>query len=257
MLVSEKNNNDIVNCLLKKRVSFPQYVPKEDMLHVWCISLNGLHQYLSVLHQNLSKDECSRAGKYHFRKDRDHFILRRGILRTLISNYLEVDPHHIQFCYGKRGKPGIANNCSDKRLNFNMAHSKNLLLYAFSSKREVGIDLEHVRPIPEVAQIVETYFSNKEKKVFSGLPANQQKTFFFQLWSRKEAFLKATGKGLNQPMNSFDVISPDGFMQIQSNLEAVRWWNIEDLFPASGFSAAYAVEGGPPLKSIHYKYLCF
>jgi 4'-phosphopantetheinyl transferase len=234
----------------EKRWQDPQYTLNENTLHVWCISLDELQQFLPMLRQNLSEDECARAGRYHFKKDKNSFILRRSILRILISNYLEVDARHIQFCYGKRGKPRIANTYSDIPLNFNMSHSKNRLLYAFTCKREVGIDIEHICPIPEAAQIVESYFSNKEKIVFNGLSADLQKEVFFQLWARKEAFLKATGKGFDQSISCFDVLSSDGFVQIQNNHETSGKWHIKDLYPVPGFSAAYAVEGTSPLKCV-------
>jgi 4'-phosphopantetheinyl transferase len=206
-----------------------------------------------MLQQNLSEDECVRAGKYNFKKDRNHFILRRSMLRILISNYLEVDAKQIQFWYGERGKPKIANNYNGMQLNFNMSSSRNLLLYAFTRKREVGIDIEYVRFIPEMAQIVENYFSNKEKIVFNRLSVGFKREFFFQRWTRKESFLKATGKGLDQLISCFDVKSSDGFLQIQNKQETSCRWHIEALCPAPGFSAAYAVEGISPLKCVFRK----
>jgi len=250
LLPKEGNNNDITNLLCKKMSKDQIYDLKENMLHVWCISLDELQQFLPVLRRNLSEDELSRSEMYHFQKDKNSFILRRSILRILISNYLEIDVRQIQFCCGKWGKPGIASNYCNKPFNFNLSHSKNLLLYAFARKREVGIDIEHVRPIPEAAQIVESNFSNKEKKVFSELSEDLRKESFFRLWTRKEAFLKATGKGLDQSLDSVDATSSDGFLQIQKNEEISSNWHIEDLFPAPGFSAAYAIEGTAPLKCV-------
>ena len=246
----KKINNAIINHLWGKRWGSPQYALNENMLHVWCIASDELQQFLPMLRQNLSEDECSRATRYHFEKDSNRFILRRSILRILISNYLGVDAKHIQYCYGKRGKPRITNNYSNEPLNFNMSHSENLMLYAFASNQEVGIDIEHVRPIPEAMQIVESCFSDKEKIIFNGLTADLQEEVFFQLWTRKEAFLKATGKGLDQSINGITVISSDDSVQIKNNQETSGRWHIEDLFLVPGFSAAYAIEETAPLKCV-------
>jgi 4'-phosphopantetheinyl transferase len=172
------------------------------------------------------------------------------MLRMLLGNYLGIEAKHIKFRYGKRGKPGIANKYDGMPLDFNLSHSKNLVLYAFIRKREVGIDIEYIRPIPEMAQIVESYFSTKEKEKFFGLSEERRKEYFFELWTRKEAFLKATGIGLGQLTDCFDEISSDGFFWIRNKQVRSASWRIEGLSPATGFSAAYAAEGTAPLKCV-------
>lgn len=172
------------------------------------------------------------------------------MLRMLLSNYLGIEAKHINFRYGKRGKPGIANKYDGMPLDFNLSYSKDIVLYAFIRKREVGIDIEYIRPIPEMAQIVESYFSTNEKEKFFGLSEERRKEYFFELWTKKEAFLKATGIGLGQLTDCFDEISSDGFLQIKNTKGKPASWRIEALSLATGFSAAYAVEGTLPLKCI-------
>jgi len=239
--------------LLQKEPGDQRYALEENTLHVWCLSLDALEHLLPMLRRYLSEDECVRAGKYFFDKDRKRFILRRAVLRVLIGNYLEVDAQRIRLRYGEKGKPGLADNYGDQRLNFNISHAENLALYAFASKRRVGIDIEYVRPFPEMPQIVESCFSEREKTVYAGLPADRQKEFFFRCWTRKEAVLKATGEGLEGLTSGSEITSADGLPQIRDKRETSDGVHVEDLFPAPGFAAAYAVEGTSPLRCVFRK----
>lgn len=247
-----KGHNGMASRLLEKLKG--EYALSEDMLHVWCVSTDDFLRFLPTFQQNLSEDECARAGKYHFKEDSNCFILRRGILRILISNYLELEAKNVQFYYGKNGKPRIVNNYSDKTFsfNFNMSHSKNLLLYAIARNREVGIDIEYVRPIPEMEQIVEICFSNKEKAIFNGLSAALKKDFFFQAWTRKEAFFKATGEGLSQLTRCLELISSENSFETQNSQKTSKGWCVEELCMAPGVSAACAAEGTGSLKGAFF-----
>jgi len=177
-------------------------------------------------------------------------MLRRGLLRALIGNYLNIEANNIKFYYGESGKPEIVNNEGKVQLYFNMAKAEDLVIYAFSGDREVGIDIESIRPIPEMAQLVENWFSDREKAVFNSLAESPQIDFFFRIWARKEAYLKATGQGIGLLTKNIDVFSTDHFLQISDNPHIPGSWRIEDLCLVPGFSAAYAAEGAAPSKCV-------
>ena len=93
-------------------------------LHIWCASLNVSPEDLSCHLSLLSQDEIGRAERFYFEKDRNHFIVGRGLLRTILGGYLEMEPAQIEFVYGTYGKPALKSGLKDKVLEFNLSHSK-------------------------------------------------------------------------------------------------------------------------------------
>jgi len=128
-----------------------------------------------------------------------------------------------------------------------LSQSDGLALYAFTRDREIGVDIEHIRDISEMEQIAEQFFSARENAVFRTLPKSKKKEAFFNCWTRKEAFIKAIGEGLSWPLDSFDVSlipgEPARLLKIEGDSKAASRWSIQDLKPAFGFAAAFAVKG--------------
>ena len=218
-----------------------------DEIHVWCAPLDLSVSRFEMLSQTLSLDERMRAERFHFEKDRKRFIIGRGILRIILGYYLGVEPSRLQFCYGKCGKPALANTFGNGILHFNLSRSEGLALYAFSRDYQVGADIEYIRHIPEVDQIVERFFSATENNVFRALPESKKKEAFFNCWTRKEAFIKAIGDGLFYPLDKFDVSlvpgEPAELLGIDGDSKGPSQWTIQQLKPAFGFAAAFAVQG--------------
>lgn len=223
----------------------PHLTLAEDEIHVWRACLDQPTACLQQLLAKLSADERMRAERFYFEQDRKRFIVARGLLRTILSCYLGIEPSELEFCYGLRGKPALVNS-GGSTLRFNLSHSQGLALYAIAPTREIGIDLEHIRPLP-AAQIAERFFSAQENAILRTLPPDQQQQAFFSCWTRKEAFLKAIGDGLAFPLNQFDVsLSPDQPAQIHSikgDSAAAANWFLQELKPAPGYVGALAVEG--------------
>lgn len=175
--------------------------------HIWRVDLDLDEYFRSSLLKLLSPDENDRARKFRFVKDSRNFIVVRGILRSLISNYLEINPAEISFQYSKFGKPSIADNNS---LQFNISHSQSMALFGFTKKFNIGVDVEFVNPNIEVRDIAAKFFSRNEILNLFALPAEQQTLGFFNCWTRKEAFIKAVGEGLSFPLDQFEVsLEPD------------------------------------------------
>ncbi|MEW6067029.1 MAG: 4'-phosphopantetheinyl transferase superfamily protein [Nitrospirota bacterium] len=219
---------------------------KKD-IHIWRVALDSPVISVQKLKQTLSIDERIRAERFHFEKDRTYFIIRRGILRTLLGFYLGIDSRKLQFCYGKYGKPALADISGKGTICFNISHSGGVALYAFTRDCEIGVDIERIRDIPEMDQVVEHFFSEREKSVFRSLPKNRQKEAFFNCWTRKEAFIKAIGDGLYLPLDKFDVSAtsdePAKLLKIEGDSKGASQWFIQDLKPANRFASAIAVEG--------------
>ncbi len=188
-----------------------------------------------------------RAERFHFEKFRKNFIVCRGILRMLLSCYLGVEPSHLQFCYGKNGKPALADTFGKGTIHFNLSKSDGVAIYAFNRDCEIGVDIERIRDLSEMDQIAERFFSIRENEVFHVLPKSKRKEAFFNCWTRKEAFIKAVGDGLSWPLDKFDVSlfpgEPARLLRINGNSEETSFWSIQALTPAPNYVAAYAVRG--------------
>jgi 4'-phosphopantetheinyl transferase len=220
-------------------------ITKKDA-HIWRASLDSPVIAIQKLNEILSNDEKCRADRFRFEKDKKRFIVRRGILRTILWLYLGVEPWQLQFCYGKNGKPLVADGSNKGGIHFNLSHSEGVAIYAFTQDREIGVDIEHIHDVPDMEEIAKNFFSKRENKFFLALPKRKKREAFFNCWTRKEAFIKTLGDGLSYPLDNFDVSlvpgEPAMLLRIDGDSKAATRWSIQDLKPMSGFAAAFASE---------------
>ena len=219
----------------------------DDRVHLWRASLVRPPAELRDLRALLAPDEVERAARYHFNKDRDHFIAARGTLRRILSVYLNADPSRVCFSYSQYGKPSLAGSHGSHPLRFNLAHSHELALFAFTNNREIGVDVEYIRADELEENIAENFFSMKELNQLRSLSPSDRVEAFFNCWTRKEAYIKARGEGLSLPLDQFDVSLMPGEPNVTLNVlndekEAGRW-SLQALNPADGYVGAIAVEG--------------
>lgn len=214
-------------------------------VHVWRALLAMAPPVLRRLESTLAEDEKARAARFIFDQDRDHFIAARGILRDVLARYIGCPAETIKFAYGPRGKPALADPGSNSRVRFNLSHSHGLALIAVAAGREVGIDVEFLRPEFAGEDIAKRYFSEREVRELTKLPVESRAGGFFRCWTRKEAYIKARGDGLHVPLDSFSVsLSADRFPELSSADESR--WRIESFVPLSepapGYAAAVVAE---------------
>ncbi len=218
-----------------------------DSVHVWRASLEQPAARVRQLAQTLSNDERARADRFHFERHRRRFTVGRGVLRAILGRYLGIEPHRVQFRYGPRGKPYLAIESGECALHFNLAHSHELALYAFTRGRELGIDLEHVHPMPDAEQIGAQFFSARENVALRALPSHQKLKAFFNCWTRKEAYLKATGTGLARPLDEFDVSlapgEPARLLHVHREPQEAARWSLQALAPGNGYVGAVIIRG--------------
>jgi len=215
-------------------------------IHVWCAGLEGPPSKVAAFAKTLSDPERKRAERFQFERDRDRFIIRRGLLRRMLGCYLNTDPAQVTFTYESRGKPVLAGITDGQMLQFNLSHSHGLALFAVARQAPLGIDLERIRPIPELDQIAARFFSPYENALLDDLPKEQVPEAFFHCWTRKEAYLKATGEGIADSLPEVEVsLSPWRAAQLVSiagDLQAAGLWTLHALAPAPGFVGALAVK---------------
>jgi len=221
-----------------------------DAVHVWRASLDDAGERLGKLAQLLSPDEQLRASRLQFQRHRDRFVAARGVLRVILGRYLAAPPEQLTISYGPRGKPFLAGR-EGESLRFNLSHSQGLALYALVLDRNVGIDVEALRTLPDAEQIAERFFSPAEKAEFHSLPQDRKPHAFFFGWTQKEAFIKAVGDGLSLALDRFDVSvsphEPARLLRIDGDSESASHWMMQALDPAPGFLAALACDGFPRL----------
>ena len=224
---------------------FPRLEPGE--VHVWRASLRPSSRILAGLEATLSADETTRAARFHFRDHRALFVAARGIQRDILSRYLGNAAEAIRFQYSAYGKPqwGAPALCSG--IHFNTSNSGLLALYALTVGRDVGVDLEELRPVPNLEALVEHCFSALEKETFRALPAAGRQIAFFRCWTRKEAYIKAVGEGFSIPLDHFDVAftmeEPARLLGTRGCPEEAARWTLRELDPGDGYLGALAVKG--------------
>jgi 4'-phosphopantetheinyl transferase len=215
---------------------------EKQYIHVWRASLDCEVAVLRHLETVLTPDEKSRAARFIFARDRDHFIVARGILRTLLGAYLQRPATDVEFLHGPQNKPAIHSDSPQPPIHFNLSHSHGLVIYAIGQQREVGIDLEMIQPAFAGEEIAERFFSSQELAELHSLPPQLRANGFFLCWTRKEAYVKARGAGMGIPLDSFDVsLTPGKPAELWSTDS--RRWSLRSLQPADGYVGALVGEG--------------
>lgn len=232
----------------------PQLSPERPSIHVWLAALNAGQSALESFADMLSPRERERAGRFHFERDRLRFIAGRGLLRNLLARYLSVEPKNVELIAGAFGKPELAHQELGAPLHFNLAHSENLALFAFTRVGPVGTDLERVRSLDDAEELVARFFSQREHAAFQRLPPEQKPDAFFNLWTRKEAWLKATGEGISRSLHLVEVSfvpgEPAALVNVPPHLAGEFTWHIRELRPAAEYAAALAW-AGPSAPVVH------
>jgi len=219
----------------------------DDKVDVWQIALDLPADQIQGLYWLLAPAEQYRADRFRFERDRRRFVTARGLLRVILGRYLDLKPSHLRFVYGDHGKPALAPASVAKGLQFNLSHAHALALVAVSRDRQLGIDLEYIRPIQDVEQIAGRILSPQEKGAWRALAGTEKLDAFFGLWTCKEAYTKAKGEGLARPMDQIQVGPVLGneiaLGSVNGDLQEASRWSVRQLRPEPGYVAALVVEG--------------
>ena len=214
-------------------------------VHIWKAGLTQPAPVLERCRGLLSSEELTRAARFYFEKDRDHFIVAHGMLRDVLGRYLGVAPGDLRFSTGSHGKPALAE--PTPLCDFNLSHSGELALLAVTQGQIVGVDVERHREGFGGQEIAERFFSLAESGKLFALPEEQRLEGFFKCWTRKEAYIKAQGQGLSIPLSSFDVaFTPSeepALLRVAGHPEEATRWSLYNLEPGEGYEGAVMVEG--------------
>lgn len=213
-------------------------------VHLWLVSIAAMEAQLDDLCSLLSEEEINQAERFHFEKDQKRYVVARGMLRKILSQYCQFEPEAHQFGYNQYGKPYLTDN---DWLRFNVSHSGDKILYGFTQNRELGVDIEYVKPFENAHQIVERFFSDHEKNQFRSVPDHMKNRAFLNCWTRKEAYIKALGKGMSLPLDEFSVYfmpdEPACLLETKHDIREKDRWTLQEIKVGEGYVAAVTVEG--------------
>jgi 4'-phosphopantetheinyl transferase len=240
--MSQAMNITDSSLLIEARLALP-----EDEVHLWRIDLDAVGGDESRWQEVLSADELARAARFHFSRDRQRFVASRAFLRRILSGYLEASPQGLCFSYSKKEKPFLGPAHAGSNVMFNVSHSGGIALFAFTRRREIGVDVEQVRHDSDLEAIARRFFSAHEQAQLAALPAEGKGEAFFRCWTRKEAYIKATGDGLSLPLSQFDVSlaagEKDALLATRPDGAEAGRWLLREVPGGSGYIAAVCVRG--------------
>ena len=224
--------------------NIPQ-LSKNDV-HVWRIYNNCIIHNAEMI-SFLSPSEIEKAKRFRVEGSKDKYVAARSSLRIILGAYLNVSPSDIQFSHTPQGKPYVNVDSESTGIQFNLSHSKDLTLIAVTNTRHVGIDVEYIRPISEMGQLVERFFSFDEKQIYTSNILEDNIKVFYKLWTRKEALSKALGYGLTIPLDKLDVSNSfdedDGELLFAYGFGNVSKWSFYDINLVADYSSSLIVEG--------------
>lgn len=217
---------DLLSCSYKHDVAVFRFYYAEDATHQpdWSV----------LLHPN----EIDRSGRYHRRDDRLRSLYTRSLLRILVGKYTNQNPLAIRLTKGLRNKPELLDNLG---WHVNATHSGNWILLAIG-RYSVGIDVEEVKPDFTFTDVIPISFSTQERQY---IEADGNATVrFYELWTRKEAFVKAIGSGIDETFSQVPALT--GFHKWETTkFAAAGEWIIDSFYVAEGYPAAIAYNGSP------------
>jgi 4'-phosphopantetheinyl transferase len=223
-----------------------------ERVDLWYLRMDDPDLPVPQLEGLLAPGERERADQFRFEHLRRNYILSRGSLRVLCSRYLKTHPASIPIRYGPNGKPELEPGCE---LRFNLSHSGALTIFAFACSLELGVDVERVRAIQDIEAVTRRFFCPEEAADVLGTPEAERAHVFHTCWTRKEAFIKATGDGLSTPLDSFRVTVKDHeaacLKHINFNEDEGRRWTLRALDLPGPYVGALCHRGPAiPLQSM-------
>lgn len=214
----------------------------EDLIHLWHISL-ACCDGAAWLIQLLSRDEQARMGRFLRDEHRNRYAVGRGWLRTIVGSYLDTASGRLEFVYGPHGKPAIGGVLADAPLRFSCSASGSVALIAITNRRAIGIDVELIDPSRDCTQIARSILSAEERSEYEQVCNEQRLRTLYKLWSRKEAYFKATGRGLTARSDEFTV----GLQRCEAVLgtsvqsSSQQQWHISDVDCGDEYASSVCV----------------
>lgn len=212
--------------------------------HVWLARIDEAQRdKTTAATELLSEDELARAARFRFGRDKTRFIHARAVLRVLLGRYLNKNPRSLRFSYNQSGKPSLS-DANSSALNFNLSHSGDWAIFAFTDDCAVGVDLEFIKPDFVEDPVIAQTLTDFETRRYRTLEQKRRDEFFFDCWTRKEAYLKAVGDGFLTAPNLIETVKYAPFaVEINTRAERARsFFRFYKLPAIAGCRAALALD---------------
>lgn len=209
----------------------------QDLVHLYVIDMTTLQEMTGDLGAILNSEEQARAERFVNPKHGQHYRCVRGVLRRILSRYLNIAPQAVNFAYAAHGKPLLQN---DPALHFNLSHSHHMAAYAIRLEQEIGVDIEFMRPQKNLVGMIKHVASPLEQDELNMLTENDARQAFYRLWTRKEAFIKAVGRGLGMGLRSIHIGTQlcDASLAVAYKNQILPDWYIQDIHAPTGYQLA-------------------
>jgi 4'-phosphopantetheinyl transferase len=219
-----------------------------EYIDVWRSRIDLPRKEVEKYAETLSQQERERAAKFTFPDKYEEYVVSRGLLRKVLAQVLNQSACEFQFDYSASKKPYLSKQYAEKTISFNLSHSHGQVLVAISVDRNIGIDIEKIRPNVEYEKLAKRFFSAAEHTALMLLPIGERVVAFFATWTRKEAFVKAEGKGIAFGLSEFDVnIGPREspvMLATRWNPDDVSIWSMANIECEENYFATIVADGG-------------
>ncbi len=208
---------------------------------LWRVQVQQFSSLLPDFLRVLSEEEIRRSERYHRKQDAVRFIVGKGMLRIILSRYLDHHPAEIIFAKSFNKKPRITPPVG---LEFNVSYSKEWIIVAVAAE-PTGVDIEFIDPTFDYELVMDNWFTKEEKEYITFSPTPHAS--FFSLWTRKEALLKATSLGLNDYLKDFSCL--DGTQPLPPQVSLGNNWDIKSFIMDGDYSISVARENLTLIKT--------
>ncbi len=225
----------------------PSFDLRPGIVAVWRVFLDAGARQVGEFASMLPACELAEATRLATPTHRNRFLVARGARRAVLARYLNCPPEQLRFDIGPFGRPTVRGDTGRPLLRFNQSRSAHLALIAVTLQHDVGIDIEKIRLALADPEVARRCFARNESRELLRLPSHLWPQGFFGCWTRKEAYLKATGQGLSYPLSAFEVTaSPTRDAALIAHREdpkEIDRWRMHTYWPAPDFIASVAVDG--------------
>jgi len=225
--------------------TFPSSPPDHDEIDIWTIPLDTNHDSTEALKKLLDTQELERYDKLH-PNHQHRYLVSHAACRQILGGYTNTSAKQISYNKNDHGKPALDH---ENPVYFNLTHSHDLAILAISKYSEIGVDVEYFKNKASWKKIAQRFFTETEVSYLQNQPEDMQENLFFQIWTRKEAYIKAIGTGLSTSLSSFDATTSKTIKPLNSTKSKAIWYQ-EDLNLSTQYTGAVAQN--TPIKKIRY-----
>lgn len=207
-----------------------------ENIDIFSFKITDYLEQIPQLSSSLTTEELKRANRFYFEKDTNCYIVCRSLLRSILSEKLQINPSKILLDYNGFGKPEISKSQNNREIQFNISHSGLYGLIGITTQTPIGVDIEEIKSTVSKGEILKSQFNTQEYTIFK--KSNEKDLCFFNIWTQKEAVIKASGEGFSFGLKNWST-NPD---QSSYELEAKSLkFSVKKLEIDNNYCAAFAI----------------